>query len=83
MDREARGDQDGRVHTCHEDRQVEGLERPLGVAAGADEEVGREERPEEHDLRGDEEEHPERRGIHARALVRHRRPVMSFGVDRH
>ena len=41
-----------------------------------DEEVGREERAEEHDLRRDEEEHAEGLGHDPRAVVRHRRAVM-------
>ena len=50
------------------------------------EEVGREERAEEHDLRADEEEHAERPRIDPRALVRGRRPVVvvkRFGVGAH
>ena len=46
------------------------------------EEVGGEERPEEHDLRADEEEHPEGARVDPGALVRDRRPVMVVGVRR-
>ena len=50
-----------RVHAGDEDGQVERRRRPrLRVRVDdADEEVDREERAEEHRLRGDEEEHPE------------------------
>ena len=90
--REARGHEDRRVDSGHEDREVVGLRRPLGRRAridDANEEVRSEERPEEHDLRADEQEHPERPRIDAGALVRRRRavmlvvPVQRLGVRRH
>ena len=63
---------------------MEGRRRPLGRRRNdPDEEIGREERAEKHDLRRDEEEHPERRRVDARALVRDRWPVMRFGVRAH
>src|SRR4029453_2635527 len=82
--REARRDQDPRVDPRAENRQGERRGRPLG-GAGHDprEEVDREERAEEHDLRRDEEQHSERRGVHPRALVRNRRPVLGFGGRGH
>ena len=46
------------------------------VVDDADEEVGREERAEEHDLRRDEQEHPEHARVDARAGVRGRRAVV-------
>src|SRR4029079_2194209 len=65
----------------HEEGEGEGRRRPLGrVVHHANEEVDREERAEEHDLRRDEEEHTERRRVDPRALVRDRRAVMGFGV---
>ena len=41
-----------------------------------DEEVGREEGPEDHDLRDDEKQHPEQLGLDARAAVGRRRAVV-------
>ena len=60
--------------------------RPFDAVDDADEEVRSEERAEEHDLRRDEEEHPEHARVDARALVGDRRAVMvvgRFGVRRH
>ena len=76
--REARRHQDGGVDARDEDGQVEGRQRPrLGVGVDdPDEEVGGEERAEEHRLRGDEEEHAEHGGVDPRALVRDRRAVV-------
>ena len=77
MHREARGDEDARVHAGDEHRQVEARRSATASRVDdADEEVGREERAEEHDLRRDEEEHPEHARVDARALVRDRRPVV-------
>ena len=81
--REARGHEDRRVHPGDEDGEARyGCGRPeCHVRASprvddADEEVRGEERAEEHDLRADEEQHPERPRVDARALIRGRRPVV-------
>ena len=75
--REARRDQDRGVDPRDEDGKVE--RRPAasgGVVDDPDEEVGREERAEQHDLRADEEEHPEHARVDPRAGVRDRRAVV-------
>ena len=65
--RDAGGQQDAGVHARDRDRQVLAVERePAAVVHDPDEEVGREERSEEHDLRDDEKQHPEELGLHAR-----------------
>ena len=46
-----------------------------------DEEVGREEGPEDHDLGDDEKQHPEQLGLDARGAVGLRRPVVVVVVD--
>ena len=46
------------------------------VGHDPDEEVGREERSEEHHLGDDEKQHPEELGLDARGLVGRRRPVV-------
>src|SRR3954462_13108351 len=43
--------------------------RPIIACHDPDEEVGREEGPEDHDLRDDEQQHPEERGVDARRPV--------------
>jgi hypothetical protein len=55
------------------------------VVDDTDEEVRREERAEEHHLGGDEQEHPERARVDARALVRYgrMRRVLGFGTRTH
>ena len=67
------------------DRKLVGMRRPLLVRdSDAREEVGREERPEEHDLRGDEEIDAEQARVDARAAVRNGRVgAVSFGVRTH
>src|SRR5205085_2436309 len=76
--------EDRGVDPRDEDRKVELRWRPGDAVDDADEEVRREERAEEHDLRRDEEEHAEDRCIDARALMGKRRPVMlRCGVRRH
>ena len=50
--------------------------RPVGAAHDPDEEVGREEGPEDHDLRDDEKQHPEERGLDPRGAVGLGRAVM-------
>jgi hypothetical protein len=45
-----------------------------------DEEVGREEGPEDHDLRDDEEQHPEHLGLDPRRPVGRRRAVVDVPV---
>src|SRR5262249_11867084 len=74
--REARGHENRRVDARDELRELVARGRPGRVVDDADEEVGREERAEDHDLRRDEEQHPERRRVDARALVRDRRAVV-------
>ena len=59
------------------DRELERLRRPRRVLHDADEEVRREERPEQHRLGDDEEQHAEQLRVDARALVRLRRPWCS------
>ena len=69
--------QDRRVHARDRDRELVALERePLVAGHDPDEEVGREEGPEDHDLGDDEEQHPEQLGLDARGAVRRRRPVV-------
>src|SRR3990172_1395379 len=86
---EARGHEDRGVDAGHEHREVVGLGGPLGRRArvdDSDEEVRGEERAEEHDLRPDEEEHPESPRIDAGALIGLGRSVMlmkRLGVGRH
>ena len=77
--REARRDEDDGVDTRHEHRQVIALGRPRVAVNDADEEVRGEERPEEHDLRADEEQHSEHTRIHARRDVRGGR-MLAVGV---
>src|SRR6476646_4630923 len=86
--RRARADQDQRVQAGDEDRPVERLRRPDAVDTVVDdaiEEIDREERAEEHDLRRDEEEHAEQRRRDPRAVVDRRRPVVlvRFGGRAH
>ncbi len=76
VDREARRHEDERVDAGHELRQLELRRRPRLVPGYADEEVGGEERPEEHHLRGDEQQHPEHARRDPRALVGRGRPVV-------
>src|SRR5215207_7711991 len=88
MDREARGDEDRGVDTGDELRQLERLERPLGLAVHAHEEVRGEERAEQHHLGGDEEEHAENGRLDTRAPVGlgrmgRVRVVRGFSVGRH
>ena len=56
------------------------LGRPVGAAHDPDEEVGREEGPEDHDLRDDEKQHPEERGLDPRGAVGLGRPVVIVPV---
>ena len=79
VDGEARRDEDRRVDAGDVARKLEALGRPRVAVDDADEEVRREERAEEHDLRRDEEQHPEHGGADARALVRDGRAVMVLG----
>src|SRR4051812_35279717 len=79
VDREARRHQDDGVDAGDVARELESLRRPRVAVDDADEEVRGEERPEEHHLGGDEEQHPEGRRAHARALVRDGRSVMFGG----
>ena len=90
--REARRDEDQRVDPRDEGGPVEPGRRPVPVDAvvhDAVEEVNGEERAEEHDLRRDEQEHPEQRRRHPRAVVDRRRavvvlePAVLFGVRGH
>ena len=81
VDREARGDEDRGVDAGDRDREFERFRRPgRRVDDDPEEEVGGEERPEQHDLGDDEEEDPERLAVDPRALVGLRRPVMLLGV---
>src|SRR5438067_1284960 len=73
---EARRDEDARVDEGDVDRQVERRCRPRRPVHDAHEEVRGEERAEEHDLRRDEEEHPEHAGGDPRAEVRRGRSVV-------
>ena len=82
--REARADEDDRVDPRHEDGKLVPRGRPRLAVRHTDEEVGREERAEEHHLGGDEEEHPERARVDARALVRLGRMTgVGFGLRAH
>src|SRR5690349_9934048 len=81
VDREARGDEDRRVHASDRDRQLVGVRRPARrVDDHPEEEVGGEEGPEQHHLGDDEEEDAERLAIDPRALVGLRRAVVVIGV---
>src|SRR5439155_22568376 len=71
----ARRDENHGVDAGDELRQLEAVRRPRVAVDDTHEEVRREERAKEHDLRRNEEQHPERARIHSRALVRRRRPV--------
>ena len=64
-------------------RDLVGRLRPGNPVDDADEEVRREERAEEHDLRRDEQQHPEHGRVDARAVMRDRRAVMRFSVRGH
>ena len=74
--RHRRREQDRRVDAGDGDRQVHPLGRPWVVRHDPDEEVGREERSEEHDLGDDEKQHPEQLRLDPRRLVRGRRAVV-------
>src|SRR5581483_380168 len=63
------------------DRQVERRRRPRCAVDDADEEVRREKRAEEPDLRRDEEEHAEDARRDARRVVRLRRVVLVVVLD--
>ena len=65
-----------RVDARDELRQLRPLGRPLGALHDPDEEVGREEGPEDHDLGDDEKQHPEVGRVHPRGAVGRRRPVV-------
>src|SRR4051812_30714169 len=68
--REARGHEDDRVQEREVDRELVRMRRPLLVRhCDAREEVGRKERPEEHDLGGDEEIDAEEPRVDPRAVV--------------
>ena len=84
MHRRARGDEDAGVDEGDVDRQLERRRRPRRPVDDAHEEVRGEERAEEHDLRPDEQEHPERARRDARRVVRRRRAVVvvMLGVRR-
>ena len=80
MHREARRDEDQRVDAA---RRTPGRWNPSGGQCAVDavvddtvEEIDREERAEEHDLRRDEQEHAEHRRGDPRAVVDRRRPVV-------
>src|SRR6476620_5767035 len=78
--REARGDQDRRVHAGDRLRDLEAVGRPRpDVGDHAEEEVGGEERAEQHHLRDDEYEDAERLPVDPGALVRLGRAVMLGG----
>src|SRR5262245_50357758 len=87
VDREAGGDEDRRVHTGDEPWELERRQRPRLVGSHPHEEVGGEERAEEHDLRRDEEEHAKDWWLDPRAPVRLGRMkcvrVVGFGVGAH
>ena len=76
--RQRRAQQDRGVDARDRDRQLVVAEREPVMALGheADEEVGREEGPEDHDLRDDEEQHPEQLLVHPRAAVGLRRAMV-------
>src|SRR2546421_3792019 len=65
-----RGQQDGRVHARHRDRQLGAVGGPRVGVHDPDEEVGGEERPEDHHLADDEKQHSEQLGLDPRAAVR-------------
>src|SRR4051812_38207771 len=80
--------EDQRVDERHVDRQMERRGRPLDAVDDPHEEVRGEERAEEHDLRPDEQVHPEDRRRDARRVVRLGRMLlvvveMRFGVRDH
>src|SRR4029079_12952523 len=62
-------------------RQCVPRARPLVARHDPDEEVGREEGPEDHHLGDDEEQHPEQLGLDARGAVGLRRAVAVLVVD--
>src|SRR5258708_4354914 len=76
MHREARRDQDHGVDARDKLRQLESRRRSRVPVDDSHEEVRSEERAEEHDLRRDEEQHPEHVRADARALMRDGRTVM-------
>src|SRR5829696_4049918 len=82
---EARRHEDDRVQKGEVDRKLVRMRRPLLVRhRDAREEVGREERPEEHDLRGDEEVDAEEPRVDPRAAVGDwRMRSVGFGVGAH
>ena len=76
VQRERGGHQDRGVDARDGHRQVR-ARAPARVALGdADEEVGGEERPEDHHLGDDEKQHPQQRRVDARAAVGRRRAVV-------
>ena len=76
VQRERGRDQDRRVDARDQLRQLRSLGRPVGALHDPDEEVGREEGPEDHHLGDDEKQHPEQRRVHARGAVGRRRAVV-------
>ena len=74
--RERRGHEDGGVHARDRHGKVGVRRRPIGAAHDPDEEVGREEGPEDHDLADDEKQHPERPRVDPRRAVGLGRPVV-------
>ena len=76
VDRERGRHQDRGVEARDQLRQVVALGRPFGAAHDPHEEVGREERAEDHHLGDDEKQHPEERGLDPRGAVGLGRAVM-------
>ena len=76
VQRERGRHQDRRVDARDQLRQLGALGRPSAPCHDPDEEVGREEGPEDHDLGDDEKQHPEQRGLDPRGAVGRRRPVV-------
>src|SRR3954451_5204795 len=77
VQRERRRHEDAGVHAGHRHGQLVPVDRePLVAVHDADEEVGREERAEHHDLADDEKHHPEQLGLDPGALIRRRRAVV-------
>ena len=90
MHREARGDDHGGVDRGHEHRDVRAGRGPRVPLHDPQEEVGREERSEEHHLGDDEEVDAEGLGVYSRGLIGLGRAVMlvlvnvgGYGTDFH
>ena len=79
--RQRRGQQDRRVDARDQLRQLRARGRPLVAVHDPDEEVGREEGPEDHHLGDDEKQHAEQLRLDARGAVGLGRAVVVLVVD--